>query len=453
MVAGAETPAQTLAPLPTPLTLGQALALADEPHPELDLAQADLNRARARVLEQEARQGTRAYLDLTPEWVNPSTGGGSVNDSRARLLLSRQLTDFGRTRALESAAQGDVTGREQAFLDARQRRRIDIMARYFDVLLADLRYAVDNEEMAQRYVAYDRVRERHALGQVSEVELLESESRYRDALLPRTESQKRQAASRLQLALALNRPGDVPGELVSPTLTGLDREAPDYKVLLEEARKANPVVAALRKDVEAARATFAAERARSRPTLNAEIEAAGYERALSGRNHFRAGLNLRVPLYQGGEVDAATMRAAADQAGREAQLRRAEHELQKTVLDTVQELEMLKVKRDAARQRVAFRDLYLDRARAIYEMEVQTSLGDAMVRLTEAQWFAAKADFELALAWARIEALTGKLVDTVVHDFRDEGRSGPSRPSRGTTPSLEGGGRLRREQATEEKKP
>lgn len=409
---GLSAPAQTLAPLPSPLTLGQALALADEPHPELDIAKADIDRARARVLEQESRQGTRAYLDLVPEWVNPSTGGGGTNDSRARILLSKQLTDFGRTRALESAAQDEVVGRELAFLDARQRRRLEIMARFFDVLLADLRYAVDNEEMAHRYVVYDRVRERHALGQVSEVELLDYENRYRESLIARTESQKRQSSARLRLAHALNRPDQLPGELVAPKLTVLDREIPDYKALSEDARKVNPVVAAQRKETDAARATLNAERARSRPTLNAEIEAAEYERSLSGRNDFRAGLSLRVPLYQGGEVDAAVTRAAADLATREARLRKTEHDLQQTVLDAVQELETLKVRREAAKQRVAFRDLYLDRARAIYEMEVQTSLGDAMVRLTEAQWLAAQADYQLALAWARVEALTGKLVES-----------------------------------------
>ncbi|MDO8596033.1 MAG: TolC family protein, partial [Sulfuricaulis sp.] len=132
----------------------------------------------------------------------------------------------------------------------------------------------------------------------------------------------------------------------------------------------------------------------------------------------RAGLSLRIPLYQGGEVDAAVTRAASEQATREAQLHKAEYDLQKTVLDAVQELETLKVKRQAAKQRVAFRDLYLDRARAIYDMEVQISLGDAMTRLTEAQWLATKADFDFVLAWARIEALTGKLIDASVQETK-----------------------------------
>ncbi len=54
-----------------------------------------------------------------------------------------------------------------------------------------------------------------------------------------------------------------------------------------------------------------------------------------------------------------------------------------------------------------YRDLYLDRSRALYELEVRTDLGDAMARSTEAQWLAAQADYRLLLAWARLDALTG----------------------------------------------
>jgi len=81
-----------------------------------------------------------------------------------------------------------------------------------------------------------------------------------------------------------------------------------------------------------------------------------------------------------------------------------------TVLDLVQELENLKVERNAAKVRTNYRDLYLDRSRALYELEVNSDLGDAMTRVTEAQWLAAQVEFRLALAWARLDALTGDLI-------------------------------------------
>lgn len=396
--------------LPSPLTLEHALALADEDHPDLALARSGIEHARARLLEVESREGVRAYIELAPERAVPSTGGGSLDDSRMRLVISKQLFDFGRTRSLAEAAAREIESRDIAFLDARNRRRLEIMTRFFDVLLADLRHAVDREETAFHFVGFDRLREQHALGQVSDVELLEAENRYLEAAIARAESEQRRQTARALLAVALNRPDERLQDLAPPALPGLDRETPPYQDLLEQALKANPMALALRREVEAARQALAAERARRRPTLSAELEAADYERALASRSDRRAALNLRIPLYQGGEENAAIARAAAVLAEREARLRKYEYELRRVVLDLRQELETLRIKRNAARQRTAFRDLYLDRRRALYEMEVQVRLGDALTRLTEAQWLAAKADFELALVWARIDALTGKLV-------------------------------------------
>lgn len=397
------------APLPNPLTLEAALAAADEPHPDLALASADLARERARVLEAEARTGAQSFADLTPEWANPTTQAGGINDSRARLVLAKPLYDFGRSRAFEQSASAAFDAAAQRYLDVRARRRLDIMARFFEVLLADLRYAVLNEDMAQKYVAFDRLRERHALGQVSDVDLLESENVYREALDRRTEAQKRQASARLALAIALGRPDALPGELVPPAPPGA-REAPDYRELLEEARRANPALLARRRSLEAARAALEAERARRRPTLTGELEAAAWERELATRNDARATLNLRIPLYLGAALEAPVARAAAELAAEEARLAAEEQALAQAALDLVQAVEALEVRRETARRRLAFRDLYLDRGRALYEMEVRTDLGDALTRLTEAQWLAAAADYELALTWAKIDALTGRLV-------------------------------------------
>ena len=94
----------------------------------------------------------------------------------------------------------------------------------------------------------------------------------------------------------------------------------------------------------------------------------------------------------------------------EARMARAELDLRQTVLDLVQEAETRKVERAAAQVKIGYRDLYLDRSRALYELEVRTDLGDAMTQMTTAQWEAAQAEFRLALTWAKIDALTGQLL-------------------------------------------
>ena len=404
----------TSAALPSPLSLEQALAFAEAAHPDLDRAHARLQAAQAGLDQAESTNGVRAFIDLTPQWVQPSlrSDGDLVNDSRARFLLSKRLYDFGRTASLGDAARADIAARELTLLDTRQARRLDILTRFLDVLLADLRYAVDSEAMAHQYVNFDKSRERQRLGQLSDVDLLELEQRYQEALVLRTRSQKRQAQSRMQLAIALNRPDALPAELALPPLPGNNREVPEHKILLEQVLRKNPALVALRQETEAARAQLAAERARRYPVLSAEGEAARYEREFVSRDDLRATLNLRIPLWQGGEDRAAIALALARLHEQEARLRRAELDLRQAVLDLVQDLEALKIERNAARLRTSYRDIYLDRSRALYELEVKSDLGDAMTRITEAQWLAAQVEFRLALAWARLDALTGDLIQS-----------------------------------------
>jgi outer membrane protein TolC len=400
------------APLPSPLALDQALTLADDAHPDLELARARVEAAQAGLLKAESNNGLRVEAGLTPQTVLPALRANNdfVNDSFARLVVQKPLYDFGRTASLTESARAEIAARELGYVDARQAHQLAIMARFFDVLLADLRYAVDNEAMAESYVTFDKSRERHRLGQISDVDLLQLENRYQDALVARTRSQKRQVQTRLQLAVALDRPEELPGDLVLPAFPGNDRATPDYKALFEKVLRKNPTVLALRRETEAAREQVAAERARRYPVLSAEGEAARYEREFASRSDLRATLNLRIPLWQGGEDSAAIGMAVARLHEAEARLKRAEFGLRQTVLDLVQELETLNVERNAVKVRSAYRDLYLDRSRALYELEVRTDLGDAMTRVTEAQWQAAKVEYGLALAWARVDALTGELV-------------------------------------------
>ena len=397
--------------LPSPLTLEQSLALADTPHPDLDRAQARVNAARAGLTQAESNRGLRAYVDLTPQLSLPSqrTDDDYINDSRARFLVTKRLYDFGRTSALADSAQAEIAAREQQLIEARQARRLEIMTRFLDTLLADLRYAVDLEAMAQSYVTFDKQRERHKMGQVSDVDLLEFEARYQENLITRTRSLTRQTQTRQQLALALNRPDELPANLSLPKFPGNDREPPDFRAVFERALNHNPAALALRKEAEAARTLVAAERARRYPVLSAEGELAYYERKFGSRDDVRATLNLRVPLWQGGEDRAAIELALARQHEIEARLQRAGYDLRQTVLDLTQEIESLRIERNAAKVRSAWRELYLDRSRALYEMEVRADLGDAMTRVTEAQWQAAQVEFRLALAWARLEALAGPL--------------------------------------------
>lgn len=398
--------------LPDPLTLNEALSYADLPGPELDLARADVGSARADLLEADSNTGVRSYLYVTPQWVNPSTdfSGGFTNDSSAQLTVTKRLYDFGQTQATIYSAKAAVIAQRRLYFNARQERRLEIIKRFFDVLLADARYAFDSEETAYNYVSFDKARYRHRLGRISDVDLLAYEDRYRQTLVRRTESQAAQRLMRAQLAIALNHPGDLPENLVRPDLPQLDRPVPDYENVLQEALKADPVVLSLRDQLRSAREKLAAAERRSRPFLEAELQAGAWKRKFNGRNDARATLSLCIPIYQGGTVEASVAHARAEVLRAEARLENARREMSTTLLRLVERVNSLVVARKAARVRSNYRELYADRSRSMYNLEIRTDLGDAMARLTEAQWQAMRVDYDLALTWAGIDALTGKLI-------------------------------------------
>jgi outer membrane protein TolC len=153
---------------------------------------------------------------------------------------------------------------------------------------------------------------------------------------------------------------------------------------------------------------LAAIRAERNPTLDAEVIGGGYSRESTTRDDLSAGLVFNIPLYQGGRVDARMARELAQKERRAAELEKLKLDLSDTLLATLQEIDWLRGSgRAAADKQVEYRDWVLERARAEYELELKTNLGSSMAETQAAQLRRKQVEFRLALALARLEALSG----------------------------------------------
>lgn len=405
--------------LPEPLDLQAALDLADSAHPDLREAHASLALNQARRLEADAGDDPLVTVEGRVRWIDPpdNTLDSSRDDHSLAFRASKPLYDFGLTRARQNAAAAEVAGSERDLLTARIQRRLDILDRFFDVLLADLTYTRDNEAMATEFVQLDRLRDRHELGQVSDVDLLARETSYQEAFRRRTASAARQRLSRERLAQALNRADDVPSDLVPPSLPGSRRTIPDVDELQALAQRKNPALQALRAQLHAARERVRVARAFYNPVVSGEVEAFGYTHERSSNDRWRAGLRLEVPLYTGGRANAEVAKRLAETEARSAALARQELVVREQVLELWLRLETLMVQSKEAELRGEYRELSLDRSRALYEMEEQADLGDAMVQTSEARLREAETRFALASVWARLDALTGASPETLVRNL------------------------------------
>ena len=144
--------------------------------------------------------------------------------------------------------------------------------------------------------------------------------------------------------------------------------------------------------------------------LSGELDASVYNRMTNSTHPLGASLVLEVPLLTGGARDAAIAQAHAELRSSRASLTAAEHALRQTVLDLWLGLGTLKRQLQALQVRGDFRELYLDRSRALYELEVKTDLGDAMTEISALRLDLAYAQFEWMMAQAQLAALAGRLL-------------------------------------------
>lgn len=393
-----------------PLTLEEALAAADAPHPLMRAAQANLDLALADQQLADSSNDVTLTAEAALRQGRPTVGPNDwLEDNIGRLVLRKTLLDFGREEGQVEAARQEVNAQRLALMDARDARRIDIMGRFFDVLLADARYGAENEYMAVYYVSWDDSQKRFDLGELSPSALAEIEARYQDQREKRNRSMMAQRATRNRLANALNQPGQLPSELVPPRLEQNDTPLPGYQELLPVAFESNRKLLALQSRLNAVASRSEAVRASRAPTVDVELAAGSYSRDAVTRDSVSGGLILNWPLYQGERVDSRLAREVAERTRIEAELEQFRLKLSESLLETIQEIDCLRGSvRPAAKAQIEYRDKALERARAEYELEMRTNLGVTMADTQAAAVRAQEAEYRLALALARLEALVGK---------------------------------------------
>jgi outer membrane protein TolC len=398
-------------PLPQPLRLETALALIDADYPVLRRARALRERAERELEAAQAASDIEVDARLEGRWIEPNDLApveGS-DDSRATITGRKLLTDFGhsRNRIAASQRQAELSFAEEEL--AHSRHRLAVLQRYFDVLLADLAFARDTEAMASAFVTLNRARDRNELGQVSDIDLFELEAMYQSARGTRLRALQEQRRTRAELAEILNRPNEAPAQVLGPPLPLALPALPDIGRLLEAVDRQNPEISIRRAEVEVAQRRVAAARSGNRPRLSVEAQLGAWQREFGGdRNPAAVGLILEIPLYQGRRQSAAIGQATADRHLAQADLDLAMKEVRSAVRELFFEIEALLVQRDEAIAQMDYRELYIDRARALYDMEESADLGDSMVRQSAAAHFNAATEYSLALAFERLALMVGE---------------------------------------------
>jgi outer membrane protein TolC len=400
-------------PLPDPLTLDYALSLAATPDSTVQAAQADVALAQAQQQDAAADTGVQAALQGRAFKMEPSSVAidQGHDDSSISLVVRKPLFDFGRSRAGEGAAQAELQGSEMRLLNAQQQRRLNIMARYFDVLLAELAVTRDDAALALADRVLKSAVAREQLGQISRIDRGAAEDKFLAAKRQQLASAASLRTARTVLADTLNKPGQLPATLSAPQYTVLDRPVPPLEALLDKAQTNNPLLLAQRARVDAALQRVQAARAQRLPVLNGELAASDYTRQTDERDAWHAGVTLEVPLYTGGRTQAAIAARHAELQRDEAEYAQARQSLTQALQTTLDDIATLQVQREQARVQLEYRSLALERSKGLHGNAQDNDVDADRSQVAAARLFRAQTDYQLALSWAHLDALLGGPAD------------------------------------------
>ncbi len=394
-----------------PLTLSEALAYADKPnhsvrHRELDVETARINRDYF-----DSGAGLRLNATITPQSVDRASSEGSQfsNDSNLNLELIYPIYDFGFSQASKDLAQTRLSQAERALAHQHRLRRLEIMQKFFTVLLADLDYAVKNEKMTLAFLRYNRHLEEMEMYEAhAEVDVLALETTYRERFHVREEASLDQISSRRDLGRALGLFNTIPRDLVDPDVSSyVERPIPEFEELLNEVTRSDYAVLFAKSKIQAAVDARKVEEKRYAPKLEAVIEANAWEIKTGSRNSSSVGFQLKIPLIAGKSKSRALKLSEKNIERVQLELDAIRDQYEAQVFTLWKKLKLLEVELTAAQVRSNFRDQYMDRSRALYELEEQSDLGDAQAELLFSLYELKRIEYEIALAWAEIDVMKG----------------------------------------------
>ena len=235
---------------------------------------------------------------------------------------------------------------------------------------------------------------------------LKRQSEYMEIRRNRYRSEAAQRTRRVEFSRLLNRPTQVISRFIQPKMDYAKYQLIDVEKLQAQAVANNLDLQILRKKRQQLREEVQSIHARRYPVLTATAEAGIYSRQIGNNDAWRLGVGMEVPIYQGNRVTKAEAAKNEMVTQLSLEIYDKELEIKSEVLSLAMDLDVLKKQLESSRVGVDYRDLYLDKARSLYEMEFKADLGDSMVAMSGAARYQAETEFEIALKWEKLRYLT-----------------------------------------------
>jgi outer membrane protein len=285
----------------------QKIAFQNEPR----LASASLTAQAAGQVVKEARS---AYFptvagNLTSVGAEEGTAvaAGALTTSSlssrfaSGLIVNQLITDFGRTKNLAGSAKLRAQAQEQNVVTTRSQILLNVQQAYYAALAAQAVEGVAQAALDNRRLVLRQINALAASALKSTLDVRFAEVAVSEAELELYQAQNEFSSAQARLSAALGYERAQTFTLAEETLPGpLD---PDADPLITEALRQRPELASLSLNRDAARQFAQAEKDLRNPTLSA-LGTVGavpaHDVGYHGDNYAAAGINLSIPIFNGG---------------------------------------------------------------------------------------------------------------------------------------------------------
>lgn len=406
-----QTPAQATLPKPAAapagalhLTFSQAEQMALKNNPQIAQSQ-----YQARAYEDVIREFRAAYfpsLGANITAVGADSGSrlaaGALNNPvvydhvGTGVTLSQLVTDFGRTQSLVKSASLSASAQREAV----NLTKADVILRtdgtYLDVLRARALLSVARETVQTRQVVVEQVSALFQNKLKSSLDLSFANVNLAEARLQLATSQNEVRAAEAELARILALPNDTQFDLSDPNLPNQPPQSSNS--LVQEAMQKRPDLLQRKLALQSSQQFARAERLLSRPTVGV-LGTAGYvpaREAAIPQRFGAVGVNLSIPLFNGGlyrsrQFEAEARAAAAEQGLRDLELQIA-RDVRVAWLDARNAYETLGLSQQLLNQA----KLSLDLAQTRYNLGLSSivELSQSQLQYTSAEIARARAQYD-----------------------------------------------------------
>lgn len=401
------------------LTLSSAVAIALKNNPRLALDR--VNALMAGEVTNEIRAG------FYPTVMAHTTAAGASTDSRlaagalnnpiifnryaAGTTLSQLITDFGRTSSLVQSSRLRARAQQEAVQASHAQIVLAVHRGYFAALRASGVLAVAEETEKARAVAAEQVAALAKSNLKSTLDVSFAEVNLAEAKLAvlTAKNERLQALAELSVVLGYARPR----QLELEDVPALSDPPPDADTLIAEATQGRPEIVALRSEREAAVSLELAEKRLVLPTVSALANvgvAPVHDDRLKNR-YAAAGINLSLPVFNGGLFSARRRGAELRVQAVEQRLRELENQIAREVTVSVLAAQAAYERIGLTAQLVQQAKLAAELAQERYALGLSSivELSQAQLNDTAAQMRAAAAKYDYLAQRSIVEFQAGRL--------------------------------------------